>query len=118
MEKNNPPNEPTTTLSAPTTTLEERTPRPIPTTTLPPGEEEGTGQTSGPLNVVVGNPVDDGLPAIIGYSVLPLDYADAFRTAGFNYLLLLCLIAGYTLWARDTQLMRNADKGNNKKKGK
>ena len=73
-----------------------------PTTTLKGKDEILPELGSGPLG--------DENPEIVGYVVLPIDYMAAFKTAGFNFLLLMCLIAGYILWARDTQLMRGAGK--------
>jgi len=92
-----------TTTIAPTTTV-----RPT-TTTIVSGETQNPPQ--GNPNTP-GAPILDetgeGGPIITGYATTPLDYFQALYRGGIFWLLLLILIAGYTLWARDTQLMKGA----------
>ncbi|MFH1404348.1 MAG: hypothetical protein ABIH11_08785 [Candidatus Altiarchaeota archaeon] len=50
-------------------------------------------------------------PAITGFAIAPItDYFAALSTSGFrNLILLMSLIAGYVVWARDTQLKKASD---------
>ncbi len=87
-----PPEPTTTTLPAPPTTV--TTLAPTTTTTL----REGGGEEEGE--------VVDEEPQIIGYAALPIDYS-GLRSSGLrNLIILLVLMAGYAVWARDTQLMK------------
>ncbi|MFH0862458.1 MAG: PKD domain-containing protein, partial [Candidatus Altiarchaeota archaeon] len=98
-----PPAPPTTQPPAPSTTQP-----PVPQTSSPPTTIAPVTQTGGSLPVVQAQ-VDEGEPLVIGYAVSPLgDFS--FQNGGFrNLLVLLVLIAGYAVWARDTQLMKRAD---------
>ena len=115
----------TTTLKPATTTTtttlpQETTSTTIPTTTtLAGGGDEKPPLDGTPYDTKDGKPLDGG-PAVVGFAVSPLElYMAALLTSGFrNFILLLILIAGYAVWARDTQLMRaQASKAGNTPKG-
>lgn len=93
----------TTTVRAPTTTVR--------ATTTTVAKETGQEQ-----NVNQGQPGEEE-PGIIGYATAPLDFGDwmSLYNSGFrNLMILLILIAGYGVWARDTQLKRRQDEGRRK----
>jgi len=111
------PKNPTTTTTtmppAPTTTLAPPTTLAPTTTTLAPSPTTTTPRRTTTTTTVP----EKEIPGVVGYAVSPLDlYLEALMTSGFrNFILLLILIAGYAVWARDTQLMRRVEAAKAKK---
>jgi len=116
---------PTTTTQPPTTTTQPTTPTtqpPAPTTTQPAVTTTIVAPTSTTLveeeiKTVPEATLPPEEPQIIGYASAPIDWEASLRSSGLrNLIILLILIAGYAVWARDTQLMKRADEGRKKPK--